>query len=61
MRTPRLLLAAFALAVVTDLVSLAVGFDPGHTVAKPLLMPLPAAWAALHGAPRLLVVALLFG
>ncbi|MBZ9640454.1 lysoplasmalogenase [Streptomyces sp. PSKA30] len=61
MRTPRVLLAAFALAVVTDLVSLAVGFDPGHTVAKPLLMPLLAAWAALRGAPRLLVVALLFG
>ncbi|MBX9393538.1 lysoplasmalogenase [Streptomyces sp. TRM72054] len=61
MRTPRTLLAAFGLAVVVDLASLAVGFEPGHTVAKPLLMPLLAAWAALRGAPRLLVVALLFG
>ncbi|WP_308121986.1 lysoplasmalogenase [Streptomyces sp. TRM70350] len=61
MRTPRILLAAFGLAVVVDLASLAVGFEPGHTVAKPLLMPLLAAWAALRGAPRLLVAALLFG
>ncbi|MGP4089595.1 lysoplasmalogenase, partial [Streptomyces sp. KR55] len=61
MRPHRILLAAFGSAALVDLASLAVGFEPGHTVAKPLLMPMLAAWAALRGAPRLLVVALLFG
>ncbi|WP_141204273.1 lysoplasmalogenase [Streptomyces griseorubiginosus] len=68
MRTPRIpesrcrvLLAAFALAAVLDLASLAVGFHGGHVIAKPLLMPLLAAWAAARGAPRLLVAALLCG
>lgn len=68
MRTPtiqesgrRVLLAAFALAAVLDLTSLAVGFHGGHVIAKPLLMPLLAAWAAARGAPRLLVAALLCG
>jgi uncharacterized membrane protein YhhN len=64
-RRPRslaaLLLACFAAATLTDLTSLAVGFDGGHVVAKPLLMPLLAAWAAVRGAPRLLVAALLCG
>jgi uncharacterized membrane protein YhhN len=60
-RPARVLLAAFALAAVVDLVSLAVGYDTGHTVAKPLLMPLLAAHAAVRGAPRLLVAALLCG
>ncbi|MBT2395064.1 lysoplasmalogenase [Streptomyces sp. ISL-100] len=55
------LLAAFVVAVLADLGSLAAGADPGHTIAKPLLMPLLAAYAAVRGAPRLLVVALLFG
>ncbi|MGW0946641.1 lysoplasmalogenase [Streptomyces sp. NPDC002623] len=55
------LLVLFALAAAVDLLSLAVGFDAGHVVAKPLLMPLLAAWAALRGAPRLLVAALLCG
>ncbi|GGT39433.1 lysoplasmalogenase [Streptomyces chromofuscus] len=54
-------LAAFGVAAAVDLASLATGFEAGHTVAKPLLMPLLATWAALRGAPRLLVVALLFG
>ncbi|MFI9615966.1 lysoplasmalogenase [Streptomyces sp. NPDC052023] len=54
-------LAAFAVAAAADLASLAAGFEPGHTVAKPLLMPLLACWAFLGGAPRLLVAALLFG
>ncbi|WP_328934535.1 MULTISPECIES: lysoplasmalogenase [unclassified Streptomyces] len=58
---PRVLLAAFGLAALVDLLALAVGCDPAHTVAKPLLMPLLAAYAALRGAPRLLVAALLFG
>ncbi|AWW40281.1 MULTISPECIES: lysoplasmalogenase [Streptomyces] len=61
MRRARILLAAFALAAGADLVSLAVGFGPGHTAAKPLLMLLLASWAAVRGAPRLLVAALLFG
>lgn len=55
------LLTAFALAATVDLTSLAVGFHGGHIVAKPLLMPLLAAWAATRGAPRLLVAALLCG
>ncbi|MFE6334858.1 lysoplasmalogenase [Streptomyces sp. NPDC057798] len=57
----RLLLAAFALAALVDLGCLAAGFDPGHLVAKPLLMPLLAGYAAVSGAPRLLVAALLCG
>ncbi|MFF4271314.1 lysoplasmalogenase [Streptomyces sp. NPDC001536] len=57
----RLLAEAFALAAVVDLVSLAAGWDAGHTVAKPLLMPLLAAYAAARGAPRLLIAALLCG
>ncbi|MFD9393632.1 lysoplasmalogenase [Streptomyces sp. NPDC060000] len=61
MTRSRVLLALFVLAAAGDLLSLAVGFDPGHTMAKPLLMPLLAAWAALRGAPRLLVAALLCG
>ncbi|MFF0018680.1 lysoplasmalogenase [Streptomyces sp. NPDC005374] len=60
-RTRHALLAAFALAAAVDLVSLAVGPDPGHTVAKPLLMPFLAAYALVSGAPRLLVGALLCG
>lgn len=59
MRRP--LAGAFALAAVVDLVSLAAGWDAGHTVAKPLLMPLLAAYAASRGAPRLLIAALLCG
>ncbi|MFC9127549.1 lysoplasmalogenase [Streptomyces sp. NPDC057099] len=61
MTRSRLLLAAFGLTAAVDLVSLAVGFDAGHTVAKPLLMPLLVLWAALGQAPRLLLAALLFG
>jgi uncharacterized membrane protein YhhN len=61
MRLRRALLGAFALAALADLASLAAGHDAGHLVAKPLLMPLLAAHAALSGAPRLLVAALLCG
>lgn len=61
MRASRALLAAFALACAVDLVSLAVGAHAGHTVAKPLLMLLLAAYAVRGGAPRLLVAALLCG
>lgn len=55
------LVGAFALAAALDLGSLLAGWDLGHVVAKPLLMPLLAAYAVTRGAPRLLVVALLFG
>ncbi|GHA81468.1 lysoplasmalogenase [Streptomyces termitum] len=62
MNTPsRLLLGAFLLAAATDLGSLLAGADAGHLIAKPLLLPLLAAFAATRGAPRLLVAALLFG
>ncbi len=61
MTPSRLLLAAFGLVAAVDLVFLAVGFDTGHAVAKPLLMPLLALWAAQRQAPRALLAALLFG
>ncbi|RPE44974.1 putative membrane protein YhhN [Streptomyces sp. Ag109_O5-1] len=61
MRAPRVLLGAFVLATAVDLVSLLVGFRAGHLAAKPLLMPLLAAYAARAGGPRLLVAALLCG
>ncbi|MFJ6407123.1 lysoplasmalogenase [Streptomyces hydrogenans] len=57
----RSLLATFVLAAAVDLGSLLAGADTGHLVAKPLLMPLLAAYAATRGAPRLLIAALLFG
>jgi uncharacterized membrane protein YhhN len=55
------LLVAFGTAAVVDLGALALGLTPGHTVAKPLLMPLLAAYAYTRGAPRPLLAALLFG
>ncbi|MEV8550271.1 lysoplasmalogenase [Streptomyces glaucescens] len=61
MRVRHPLLAAFLLAALVDLGSLAAGYGPGHLVAKPLLMPLLAAYAALRGAPRPLLAALLCG
>ncbi|MFF0451051.1 lysoplasmalogenase [Streptomyces sp. NPDC004609] len=57
----RALLTAFALAVLVDLGSLLAGAETGHRIAKPLLMPLLAAFTAVRGGPRLLVAALLFG
>ncbi|MFD3802411.1 lysoplasmalogenase [Streptomyces sp. NPDC058611] len=60
-RLGRAALAGFALATAADLGSLLVGWDPGHPVFKPLLMPLLVAYALTRGAPRLLVAALLFG
>lgn len=57
----KLLLAAFALAAAGDLAALLVGSDTGHTVCKPLLMPLLAAYVLTVKGPRLLAVALLFG
>ncbi|MFD3575990.1 lysoplasmalogenase [Streptomyces sp. NPDC058644] len=55
------LLAAFALAAAGDLVALLAGSDAAHTVFKPLLMPLLAAYVLTVRGPRLLTVALLFG
>ncbi|MBT2504329.1 lysoplasmalogenase [Streptomyces sp. ISL-98] len=55
------LLLGFGVAALADLGSLVAGADAGHLIAKPLLMPLLAAYAMLRGAPRLLVAALLFG
>ncbi|GGT66471.1 MULTISPECIES: lysoplasmalogenase [Streptomyces] len=57
----RVLLAAFLLAGAADLVSLLAGADLGHRIAKPLLMPLLAAYAATRGAPKPLLAALLLG
>ncbi|MDR3079363.1 MAG: lysoplasmalogenase [Streptomyces sp.] len=57
----RVLLLLFWCAVATDLICLAAGQSLGHTLAKPLLLPLLAAHAWVRGAPRLLVVALLLG
>ncbi|MEU7069279.1 lysoplasmalogenase [Streptomyces narbonensis] len=58
---PQALLAAFGLAAVVDLGSLLAGAELGHQLAKPLLMPLLAAYAVTRGAPKLLVAALLLG
>ncbi|MFE7462129.1 lysoplasmalogenase [Streptomyces sp. NPDC057554] len=60
-RFARPLLLAFLLAAAVDLAGLLAGLDTVHLVAKPLLMPLLAGYAAVRGGPRLLVVALLFG
>ncbi|MER8045189.1 lysoplasmalogenase [Streptomyces sp. NPDC094032] len=57
----RALLLAFLLAAAVDLGSLLAGAELGHLIAKPLLMPLLAGYAATRGAPRLLVAALLLG
>ncbi|MFB6953080.1 lysoplasmalogenase [Streptomyces niveus] len=60
-RLPGALLAAFALAALAELVSVAVDARTGQLLAKPLLMPLLAAYVAARGGPRLLVAALLLG
>ncbi|MFF0436747.1 lysoplasmalogenase [Streptomyces sp. NPDC004327] len=60
-RVPRVLLGAFVLAAAVDLVSLLAGAEPGHAVAKSLLMPLLAAYAGSRGAPAPLLAALLCG
>ncbi|MEV2202190.1 lysoplasmalogenase [Streptomyces fradiae] len=60
-RLAGLLRAAFAAALAADLLSLLAGSATGHLIAKPLLMPLLAAYAAVRGAPRLLLAALAFG
>ncbi|MCI4043297.1 lysoplasmalogenase [Streptomyces sp. TRM75563] len=60
-RFARPVLLAFLLAAAVDLAGLLAGAGTVHLVAKPLLMPLLAGYAALRGGPRLLVAALLFG
>ncbi|MFF2654763.1 lysoplasmalogenase [Streptomyces sp. NPDC058045] len=60
-RGAQLLLAAFALAAITNLGSLLADLPLGHQLAKPLLMPLLAGYVLLSGGPRLLAAALLFG
>lgn len=60
-RFARPVLLAFLLVAAADLAGLLAGAEAVHLVAKPLLMPLLAGYAALCGAPRLLVAALLFG
>ncbi|MFF2537036.1 lysoplasmalogenase [Streptomyces cyaneofuscatus] len=60
-RFARPLLGAFLVAAAIDLAGLLAGLDTVHLVAKPLLMPLLAAYAAVRGGPRLLIAALLFG
>ncbi|MEV0257877.1 lysoplasmalogenase [Streptomyces sp. NPDC050732] len=58
---PGLLLGAFGVAALGDLVALLADSGPGHAVFKPLLMPLLAAYVATRKGPRLLIAALLFG
>ncbi|MFB8142796.1 lysoplasmalogenase [Streptomyces parvus] len=60
-RFARPVLLAFLLVAAADLAGLIAGAETVHLIAKPLLMPLLAGYAALRGAPRLLVAALLFG
>lgn len=60
-RLVRPLFIAFLVASAVDLVGLLADVPAAHVVAKPLLMPLLAGYAAARRGPRLLVAALLFG
>ncbi|MFJ3079299.1 lysoplasmalogenase [Streptomyces halstedii] len=60
-RLVRPLLAAFLAVAVVDLAGLLAGAHAAHLAAKPLLLPLLAAYAAARGGPRPLVAALLCG
>ncbi|MFD8947145.1 hypothetical protein ACFV00_35025, partial [Streptomyces californicus] len=51
-RFARPALLAFLLAAAADLAGLLAGAGTVHLVAKPLLMPLLALYAALRGGPR---------
>lgn len=57
----RLLLVAFGLVALGDLAALLADSGVAHTVFKPLLMPLLAAYVLTVKGPRLLTAALLFG
>ncbi|MEU0835070.1 lysoplasmalogenase [Streptomyces sp. NPDC005969] len=60
-RLVRPLLIAFLVASAVDLFGLLADAGIAHLVAKPLLMPLLAGYAAARRGPRLLIAALLFG
>lgn len=60
-RYARPLLAAFLVACAVDLAGVLTGPEVLHLVAKPLLMPLLAGYAAARRGPRLLIAALLCG
>lgn len=60
-RTAPLLLAGYLVLSAVDLGGLLAGADTAHLLAKPLLMPVLVAYAAVRGAPRWLIAALLFG
>ncbi|MFI6652422.1 lysoplasmalogenase [Streptomyces sp. NPDC050529] len=60
-RWVRPLLIAFVVACVADLAGVLADSDVLHLVAKPLLMPLLAAYAFARRGPRLLIAALLCG
>ncbi|MDF6041667.1 lysoplasmalogenase [Streptomyces sp. JH14] len=60
-RFVRPLLIAFLVACAVDLFGVLTYTGAAHLVAKPLLMPLLAGYAAARRGPRLLVAALLFG
>ncbi|WP_326764858.1 lysoplasmalogenase [Streptomyces sp. NBC_01591] len=60
-RLVRPLFIAFLVASAVDLVGLLADVPVAHLVAKPLLMPLLAGYAAARRGPRLLIAALLFG
>ncbi|MGW2277118.1 lysoplasmalogenase [Streptomyces sp. NPDC001770] len=60
-RIAPLLLAGYLVVSAADLGGLLAGADTVHLLAKPLLMPLLAAYAAVRGGPRWLIAALLLG
>ncbi|MFF2408398.1 lysoplasmalogenase [Streptomyces sp. NPDC058092] len=60
-RLVRPLLIAFLVASAVDLVGVLADIPVAHLLAKPLLMPLLAGYAAARRGPRLLIAALLFG
>ncbi|MFC9604255.1 lysoplasmalogenase [Streptomyces niveus] len=60
-RLAKAILVAFAVAASAELVSVAVDSRTGQLLAKPLLMPLLAAYVAARRGPRPLVAALLLG
>ncbi|MFE7353960.1 lysoplasmalogenase [Streptomyces sp. NPDC057543] len=60
-RLVRPLLIAFLVASAVDLVGVLTDVPVAHLLAKPLLMPLLAGYAAARRGPRLLIAALLFG
>ncbi|WP_285568661.1 lysoplasmalogenase [Streptomyces sp. RTGN2] len=60
-RFVRTLLIAFLVACAVDLGGVLTDSGIAHLVAKPLLMPLLAAYAAARRGPRLLIAALLCG